>query len=78
MNASLVLAALLLAPVWTQTLPKGVTRVSFGTAHRYFGPGKEMCVITSPVPGAVFERGTTELSYAVELEPRTVRRRRHT
>lgn len=84
MNPSLVIAALLLAPVSfqrtpgtpgtqeTQTLPKGVKSVSFGTAHRYFGPGKEMCVITYPMPGAVFERGITELSYAVELEPRTV------
>ncbi len=56
------------------TLPRGVARVSFGTAHRYFGPGKEMCVIVFPLPGAAFERGTTELSYAVELEPRTVKK----
>ncbi len=56
------------------TLPKGVKSVSFGTAHRYFGPGKEMCVIVFPLPGAVFERGITELSYAVELEPRTVKK----
>jgi hypothetical protein len=53
-------------------LPKGVMSVAFGTAHRYFGPGKEMCVITYPVPTAVFARGVTELSYAVELEPQTV------
>jgi len=56
------------------TLPKGVKRVAFGTAHRYFGPGKEMCVIVFPLPSAVFDRGTTELSYAVELEPRTVKK----
>jgi hypothetical protein len=55
-------------------LPKGVRSVAFGTAHRYFGPGKEMCVITYPVPSAVFARGVTELSYAVELEPQTVTR----
>ena len=56
------------------TLPKGVKSVSFGTAHRYYGPGKEMCVITYPMPSAVFERGITELSYAVELEPQTVKK----
>ncbi len=56
------------------TLPKGVKSVAFGTAHRYYGPGKETCVIVFPLPGAVFERGITELSYAVELEPRTVKR----
>lgn len=57
------------APV---TLPKGVKSVTFGTAHRYYGPGKEMCVVVYPVPGGVFEHGVTELSYAVELEPQTV------
>jgi hypothetical protein len=56
------------------TLPKGVKRVAFGTAHRYFGPGKEMCVIVYPLPSGVFERGTTELSYAVELEPLAVKK----
>jgi hypothetical protein len=55
------------------TLPKGVKSVAFGTAHRYFGPGKEMCVITYPMPGAVFDAGITELSYAVELEAKTVK-----
>jgi MFS family permease len=54
-------------------LPKGVKRVSFGTAHRYFGPGKEMCVIVYPLPSAAFEKGVTELTYAVELEPQTVK-----
>jgi hypothetical protein len=55
------------------TLPKGVVRVSFGTAHRYFGPGKEMCVVVYPSPTAVFKRGITELTYAVELEPKAVK-----
>jgi hypothetical protein len=55
-------------------LPKGVVRVSFGTAHRYFGPGKEMCVVVYPLPSAVFQRGITELTYAVELEPKMVKR----
>ena len=55
------------------TLPKGVTRVSFGTAHRYFGPGKESCVVVYPLPSAVFERGITELTYAVELEAKAVK-----
>jgi hypothetical protein len=56
------------------TLPPGVVRVSFGTAHRYYGPGKEMCAIVFPLPSAEFERGTTELSYAVELEPQKVKK----
>ena len=55
------------------SLPRGVKSVAFGTAHRYFGPGKEMCVIVYPLPSAMFERGVTELTYAVELEPRTVK-----
>jgi len=55
------------------TLPKGVTHVSFGTAHRYFGPGKESCVVVYPLPGAVFEWGITELTYAVELEAKIVK-----
>ena len=56
-----------------RTLPKGVKSVTFGTAHRYYGPGKEMCVVVYPIPGGVFERGVTEISYAVELEPLTVK-----
>ena len=56
------------------TLPKGVKSVAFGTAHRYFGPGKESCVIVYPLPSAVFDRGVTELTYAVELEPMTVKK----
>jgi len=55
------------------TLPKGVKSVTFGTAHRYYGPGKEMCVIVYPMPGGVFEHGVTELTYAVELEPQVVK-----
>lgn len=55
------------------TLPKGVKGVTFGTAERYKGPGKEMCVIPKPVSEPVsFPRGVRELSYAVELEPRAV------
>lgn len=54
-------------------LPPGVKTVTFGTAHRYFGPGKEMCVIVYPLPGGVFERGVTQITYAVELEPRVVK-----
>ncbi len=55
------------------SLPRGVKSVAFGTAHRYFGPGKEMCVIVYPLPSAMFAQGVTELTYAVELEPRTVK-----
>jgi hypothetical protein len=56
------------------SLPPGVRAVSFGQAQRYSGPGKEMCAIVRPLPRpAVFERGTTEITYAVELEPRVVK-----
>ena len=59
------------APV---TLPSGVKSVSFGQAQRYKGPGKEMCAIVRPLARPVaFERGVTEVSYAVELEPRVVK-----
>ena len=55
------------------SLPPGVRSVSFGQAQRYSGPGKEMCAIVRPLPRpAVFERGATEITYAVELEPRVV------
>ena len=79
MRLALLLAIAVVAAVAAQpqsgvTLPRGVKSVAFGTAHRYYGPGKEMCVITFPMPGAVFEHGITELSYAVELEPRTVKK----
>ena len=59
------------APV---TLPSGVKSVSFGQAQRYQGPGKEMCAIVQPLPHpAAFERGVTEISYAVELAPQVVK-----
>ena len=59
------------APV---TLPSGVKSVSFGQARRYKGPGKEMCAIVQPLPRpAAFERGVTEMSYAVELEAQVVK-----
>jgi hypothetical protein len=40
------------------SLPAGVKSVSFGQAQRY---------------GGVFDRGVTEISYTVELEPRVVK-----
>ena len=56
------------------TLPAGVKGVSFGQAQRYQGAGKEMCAIVQPLPSpAVFERGVTEISYAVALEAGTVK-----
>ena len=56
------------------SLPAGVKSVSFGQAQRYGGAGKELCAIVQPLPSpAVFERGVTEISYAVELEPRIVK-----
>ena len=59
------------APV---TLPTGVKAVWLGQAQRYTGAGKEMCTIVKPLPRPfVFESGVAEVSYAVELEPRTVK-----
>jgi hypothetical protein len=56
------------------TLPSGVKSVSFGQAQRYSGAGKEMCTIVQPLPSpAAFERGVIEISYAVALEPLTVK-----
>jgi hypothetical protein len=56
------------------TLPAGVKGVMFGQAQRYGGAGKELCGIVQPLPSpAVFVRGVTEFSYAVELEPRVVK-----
>jgi hypothetical protein len=56
------------------SLPAGVKSVSFGQAQRYGGAGKELCAIVQPLPSpAVFERGVTEISYTVELEPRIVK-----
>ena len=65
-------AALLQKP--PVALPTGVKSVSFGQAQRYKGAGKEMCAIVRPLATpVVFERGVTEMSYAVELEPRAVK-----
>ena len=65
---------LLLSLLLFVTLPSGVKSVSFGQAQRYTGAGKEMCAIVKPLPSpAVFARGVTEVSYAVELEPQVVR-----
>jgi hypothetical protein len=56
------------------TLPTGVKSVSFGQAQRYDAGGKELCAVVTPLATpAVFERGVTEVTYAVELEPRVVK-----
>lgn len=57
------------------TLPRGVAGVSFGKAQRYTdASGKEMCSIVQPLADPpVFERGVTEISYGVHLEPRAVK-----
>ena len=76
LRVCLLIVLALTLPAGAQTgvsLPRGVKSVAFGTAHRYFGPGKEMCVIVYPLPSAMFAHGVTELTYAVELEPRTVK-----
>ena len=55
-------------------LPTGVRSVSFGQAQRYNGTGKQLCAIVRPLSNpAVFERGVTEVSYAIELEPVVVK-----
>ena len=55
-------------------LPIGVKSVSFGQAQRYTGAGKELCAIVQALPSpAVFEHGVAEVSYAVELEARSVK-----
>ena len=56
------------------SLPAGVTGVSFGTAQRYtVAAGKEMCAIVKPLSDPpVFEKGVTEVSYGVSLQPREV------
>jgi hypothetical protein len=74
-SASLLLVLALAAPPQQagSRLPAGVKGVSFGQAQRYNGPGKEMCAIIRQLPRpAVFDRGVTEITYAVELEPRVV------
>jgi hypothetical protein len=69
-----MMTTLLLSMFLFVTLPAGVKSVSFGQAQRYTGVGKEMCAIVKPLPSpAVFERGVTEISYAVELEPQVVK-----
>ena len=57
------------------TLPDGVLGVSFGTARRYTDvSGKQMCAIVPALADPpVFDRGVTEISYGVQLQPRTVR-----
>jgi hypothetical protein len=72
--------ALLMALPAAQTpsrvaLPAGVVSVSFGTAQHYKdASGKEMCGIVKPLTDPpMFERGVTEISYGVELQPRAVK-----
>jgi hypothetical protein len=71
----LLLLMWLIAQVAGATLPVGVAGVSFGSAQRYKdAAGKEMCAITEPVGNPPsFNRGVTEISYGVGLQPRTVK-----
>jgi hypothetical protein len=56
------------------TLPNGVTGVSFGKAQRYKdAAGKEMCAIVEPRATNSFDRGVTEITYGVALQPRAVK-----
>jgi hypothetical protein len=73
-----VALAMLLAgsPMFAQrALPAGVVRVSFGVADRATNSaGTETCRIPRPLSmPATFERGVTEITYAVELEPKVVK-----
>jgi hypothetical protein len=73
-----LLALILVAPspnASQKALPAGVDGVYFGKAERYRDPsGKEMCAIPKPLPPpAAFERGVTEISYGVMLQPRVVK-----
>jgi hypothetical protein len=54
------------------TLPKGVKSVTFGTAHRYYGPGKEMCVIVYPMPGGVVKSASARVIAPAAQELRAV------
>ena len=68
----LAIPAISQAPV---RLPAGVTAVSFGTAQRYKdATGKEMCGIARSLPDPpTFDRGVTEISYGVGLQPGAVK-----
>ena len=72
---SSVIASCVVGAQGTLTLPPGVTGVHFGKAQRYKdASGKEMCAIVDPLADPpVFERGVTEISYGVQLEPRAVK-----
>ena len=72
------LLTLLAVPALSQnasiSLPAGVKRVTFGQAQRYDAGGKALCAIVQPLRNPpIFERGVTEITYAVELEPRSVK-----
>jgi hypothetical protein len=61
-------------PQKSSTLPAGVKAVWFGQAQRYGGAGKELCAIVRPLAHPpVFDRGVTEIAYAVGLEPVVVK-----
>jgi hypothetical protein len=66
---------LLIVQAAGMALPVGVTGVSFGKAQRYKdAAGKEMCAIVEPAATPPsFNRGVTEISYGVALQPRTVK-----
>lgn len=55
-------------------LPAGVKSVVFGQAQRYRSAGRELCAVVKPMASPpVFARGVTEITYAVELEPKVVK-----
>ena len=73
----LVMVALLLTGVIVaaqSALPPGVTSITFGEAVRTKdSTGLETCRVAKPVEPPVFRKGTTQITYAVELEPLTVK-----
>jgi hypothetical protein len=70
-----VVASCVVGAQFRLTLPPGVTGIAFGKAQKYKdASGKEVCAIVDPLPDPpVFERGVTEISYGVQLQPRAVK-----
>jgi hypothetical protein len=75
MRNLLVWLLLVEAAVAQGALPPGVTRVSFGAAQRTKNSaGTETCRVPQPLSEPVsFNGGVTEITYAVELEPKVVK-----
>jgi hypothetical protein len=73
--ASVPLVAVNPPPAVVRPVLPGVRRVSFGVAERTKNAaGTEICWIAQPLPDPpVFDGVVSEITYVVELEPRTVK-----